>query len=336
MFPTSTTEKGEIMHLLEKGNDNDVHTIELANAIIAVIFAHRRLLPGEHEKDEIQHIETLPHVEKVIRCIQRGEPVKLVLPAFPAKSPSRRKTLGHLPDLGEEIAFDNLCTLCNRIADVYPVGAKMVVCSDGRVFADIVRIPDQDVTEYNNAMRRYVQNKGMHNIEFFDLDDVYPNVKDFGVLREDLMIIYGEALSSLQKRCRTEESAGEMYRGIVRFMFEDFSGIGEFAGMSRNAIQNAARLAAYRVIQRSNAWGRLLVQHLPDAVRLSIHPQFRVSEKIGINLVGATDCWATPWHSVVLKEGDKVSLVPRSRAEEMNAALIFRNGRPSHFELHAL
>jgi L-tyrosine isonitrile synthase len=119
-------------------------------------------------------------------------------------------------------------------------------------------------------------------------------------------------------------------------MVEDFSGIPAFEGMARNAIQNQARIAAYRVIQRSNAWSRLLAQHLPHAVRLSIHPQLRVSEKIGIRLVAGDDGWATPWHSVVLKQGERVSLVPRARAEQLNAALIFRNGRPSHFELPEL
>jgi len=307
----------------------------LANQILALIFAQRRLLPGEQDKEAPHHVEAAPHIGKVLRCIEDNTALTLVLPAFPAKSPSRHKTLGHLPDLGEELAFDTLCQLCDDIGRIYAPGAKVIVCSDGRVFADIVHIPDHEVTAYNDAMRRYVKERGLSQIEFFDLDDVYPNVKEFSMLREDLMIIYGEALESLRQRCRSDVGAGEMYRGITRFMFEDFSGIAAFDGMSRNAVQTAARLAAYRVIQRSNAWGRLLAQHLPDAVRLSIHPQFRVSEKIGIRLVDSTDCWATPWHSVVLKQGGKVALVPRRKAEEMNAALMFKNGRPSHFELPA-
>lgn len=323
------------MELLERETAELCPRAQLAHQIIGVIFAQRRLLPGELEKETLRHIETAPHIDKIMRCIDNNAPIRLVLPAFPAKSPSRLKTLSHLPDLGEELAFANLCQLCDDIAKVYAPGAKVIVCSDGRVFADIVHIPDHEVTAYNDTMRRNAREQGLDQIEFFDLDDVYPDVKDFGMLREDLMIIYGESLQSLRQRCRTEPAAAEMYRGITRFMFEDFSGIAAFSGMSRNAIQGAARMAAYRVIQRSNAWGRLLAQHLPDTVRLSIHPQFRVSEKIGISLVDSSNCWATPWHSVVLKRADKVSLVPRRQAEEMNAALIFKNGRPSHFELPA-
>lgn len=306
---------------------------QIANAIIKEIFAQRRLLPGEREKDGKHCAEAAPHFHKVLKAIEKNEPVSLVLPAFPAKSPSRQKTLSHLPDHGEELAFMNLSRLCERIEELYAPGANMIICSDGRVFADIVRIPDQDVTDYNNEMKRHVQQLGLKHISFFDLDDVYPNVKDFAMLREELMVVHGEALESLQQRCRTEVAAGEMYRGIIRFLFEDFCGLDEFKGLSRNAVQGHARLAAYRVIQRSNAWGRLLATRLPDAVRLSIHPQFRVSEKIGINLIDASDCWATPWHSVVLKRQDRVSLVARREAEAMNAALIFKNGRPSYFQV---
>lgn len=335
------------MEICERDTEVVADRQALARDIVGLIFAQRRLLPEVLAQEgrpgaaaacvdkALREVEIAPHVEKVLYWVERGEPVRMVLPAFPAKSPSRRKTLGHLPDLGEELAFQNLCKLCDAIGAIYAPGAKITVCSDGRVFADVVHIPDADVTAYNEAMRRYVKTQGMHQIDFFDLDDVYPNMRDFAILREDLMIIYGEALASLRQRCHTEVAAGAMYRGITRFMVEDFSGIPAFEGMSRNAIQNMARIAAYRVIQRSNAWSRLLAQHLPHQVRLSIHPQLRVSEKIGIRLVAGDDGWTTPWHAVVLKQGARVSLVPRARAEALDAALIFRNGRPSHFELPA-
>ncbi len=321
------------MQLLNTRNSPDKAVQELTHDIIAEIFVNRRLLPGELEKEELLHLEAAPHFDKVATAISEGRPINLVLPAFPAKSPSRLKTLSHLPDHGEEIAFINLNKLCERISQKHAPGAKLTVCSDGRVFADIVRIPDQDVTDYNNEMRKHVKNCDLAHIDFFDLDDVYPNVQNFSMLREELMVTYGEALESLQKRCREEQDASKMYRGITRFLLEDFSGLDEFKGMSRNSIQSAARLAAYRVIQRSNAWGRLVADKLPDSVRLSIHPQFRVSEKIGISLIEKNDCWATPWHAVVLKKGDKVVLVPRHEAEKMNASLIFKNGRPSYFQL---
>lgn len=311
----------------------EVIDLEVAHKIIDEIFAMRRLLPGEDGKEEQFDLERAPHLDKILAAIEEDKPIDLVLPAFPAKSPSRKKTLSHLPDFGEELAFRKLNQLCERIARIYAPGATLTVCSDGRVFADVVRIPDQDVTDYNSEMRRLAREWQLEHLRFFDLDDVYTTVKDFPTLREELMITNGEALESLQQRCKTEREADSMYRGITRFLFEDFSGLEEYRDLSRNAIQNLARAAAYRVIQRSNAWGRLVAKKMPNSVRLSIHPQFRVSEKIGINLIDQTDGWATPWHSVVVKKGEQITLMPRHEAEKLDAALIFRDGRPSHFQL---
>ncbi len=321
------------MQVLNVKKSYDAADVEFTNEIIVHIIKKKRLVPGEAAKEEQFHLESAPHIEKILGAIEENKPIDLVLPAFPAKSPSRQKTLSHLPDFGEELAFRNLNQLCERIARIYEPGAKLTVCSDGRVFADVVRIPDQDVTDYNTEMRRLAKEWKLDYIHFFDLDDVYSNVKDFPTLREELMVTYGEALESLQQRCKTEREADEMYRGITRFLFEDFSGLEEYKDLTRNAIQNLARQAAYRVIQRSNAWGRLVAKKMPDSVRLSIHPQFRVSEKIGLNLIDETDCWATPWHSVVVKQGEKIKLVPRCEAEKMNAALIFKDGRPSYFQV---
>lgn len=306
---------------------------EVTHRVIEEIFSRRRLLPGEDEKECAFDLETEPHYQKIMRTIGQRQPIMMVLPAFPAKSPSRRKTLSHLPDYGEELALSNLSGLCDRIARFYDPGAKVVICSDGRVFADIVHIPDRDVTAYNKALRELAQDMYGEHIEFFDLDDVYHSLSDYAALREDLMILYGEALSVLKEKCHNRPEAAAMYRGITKFLFEDFCGLERFTDLSRTVVQGMARTAAYRVIQRSNAWSRLLADRFPDAVRLSIHPQFRVSEKIGINLIDAADRWSTPWHSVILKSGDRVSLVPRAEAEQMNATLIFKNSRPSYFQL---
>jgi pyoverdine/dityrosine biosynthesis protein Dit1 len=58
-----------------------------------------------------------------------------VLPAFPFKSPNRvDKTLGSLPDLGEELALQHLNGLCESIKEIYEPGAKVTITSDGLVY----------------------------------------------------------------------------------------------------------------------------------------------------------------------------------------------------------
>ena len=69
------------------------------------------------------------------RFVTAGSPVKLCLPAFPFKSANKVfKVLGTLPDKAEELALDRLDTMCARIRDVYPYGAKLTIISDGLVY----------------------------------------------------------------------------------------------------------------------------------------------------------------------------------------------------------
>lgn len=312
--------------------EHDVR-LDLAERILAQLFHKRRLLVEVQEQPEDLAEESAHHLALIRDFIQQGKPIHMVLPAFPAKSPNRGKTLGPLPDMSEEIALAQLGRLCQSIKDIYAPGAQLTICSDGRVFADVVRIPDEDVTAYKHALINNIAASHSDVINFFDLDDVFPGHKDYSVLREELMIMYGESLFSLKKRSKQEFAASAMYRGICKFIYEDYSGLPEFKGLSNTALQNIARNNAYRVIQRSNAWSRLLEAQFPQSIRLSIHPQPRVSKKIGIYLNESRDVWRTPWHSVALKQQNGFILVPRHEAESSDAMLIFKQGMPSHYEV---
>jgi pyoverdine/dityrosine biosynthesis protein Dit1 len=71
--------------------------------------------------------------------VRNNTPIKLVLPAFPAKSPNRvDKVLGHLPDFGEELALAHLDGLCKAIGEVYRPGAEIFIASDGIVYSGML------------------------------------------------------------------------------------------------------------------------------------------------------------------------------------------------------
>jgi hypothetical protein len=71
----------------------------------------------------------------VVEQVKRQEPIRMILPAFPFKSPnSRDKVLGTLPDFGEELALFHLNGLCQNIAQVYEPGANVYISSDGLVY----------------------------------------------------------------------------------------------------------------------------------------------------------------------------------------------------------
>jgi hypothetical protein len=74
-------------------------------------------------------------VPTVMAQVERQEPIRMILPAFPFKSPNARdKVLGILPDFGEELALAHLNGLCENVAQVYKPGAEVYISSDGLVY----------------------------------------------------------------------------------------------------------------------------------------------------------------------------------------------------------
>src|SRR6185295_15425207 len=91
-----------------------------------------------------------PHLARASAAIRQGKPVTFVLPAFPGKSPNPAKVLGPLPDMAERHALEFLQYLCDRISERHWPGARIILCSDGRVFSDAVGMRDEDVTAYQD------------------------------------------------------------------------------------------------------------------------------------------------------------------------------------------
>ena len=268
------------------------------------------------------------HLPLVDHVVARGEPLELILPAFPAKSPNRTKTLGALPDLAEELALITLNDLCREIAALHPPGARLVICSDGRAFSDLVGVDDDDVSAYGEVIATSIERLGLEHLSVFRLEDVFPE-RDFDRARAHLDAHYAEPLEVVRRRAAEHRQHGQLLNGIHRFLFED--GVALEPGKSRTRVRKETRPRALRVVQRSNAWTRLIRECFPAALRLSIHPQDPHSEKIGVLLTRATDAWITPWHGVVVLEEDGYLLTKRSAAEAQGARLAVRDGRPSHF-----
>ncbi|NIE57098.1 MULTISPECIES: isocyanide synthase family protein [unclassified Burkholderia] len=303
----------------------------VAEAIVREVFVLRNLHRSEDETPYRFAEEARHHIEAILPVVERGEPVTMILPAFPGKSPNRSKTLGALPDLAEKHALANLARLCRRIGALYAPGAKLMICSDGYCFSDVVNIPDPEVRQYLDSLEAYAGRHFPGVFEFFDLDDTFCYLDDLTSKREELLIVHSDSVDQIKRQCAEDPAAIAMYRGITRFLFEDTQGIERFKGLSNTAIQKMARSNAYRVIQRSNAWGRLIDRSFPNSLRLSIHPQFRASKKIGIRLVDCDDVWLTPWHSVAVRENDRIVLKKRSEIDERNSVLVFTDGIPCHF-----
>jgi L-tyrosine isonitrile synthase len=304
---------------------------DLATDVLCRLFRHRRLLPGSQPCDEHPCDECLAlHRPSVERAIAADRPIRCVLPAFPVKSPSPAKTLGKLPDMAEEQALRYLQKACDSVAEVYPPGLEVTICSDGRVFSDLVLVTDEDVTRYGRAVVAMIEGLSLKSLSSFNLEDLF-EVTTFEGMRDHLLIHYAESVGAIRDRVLSDEVHTAFFRGVLRFLVEDRMGLDP--SKTKNRLQKECKADAYGMIQRSNAWTRVIAECFPNALRLSIHPQPPHSAKVGILLGEADDAWMTPWHSVALREGDRWRFLKRRAAEKMGARLVERDGRPSHFEL---
>src|SRR5207302_9253940 len=114
------------------------------------------------------------HQHQSIRnIVLQGDPIIFTLPAFPCKSPNPAKVLGRLPDMAETLSLRFLRGLCEQIEAVYDPGARMVICSDGHVFGDLIGVPDSHIDEYFAAVRAMIVQDGSECIDTFTLGNVY-------------------------------------------------------------------------------------------------------------------------------------------------------------------
>ncbi|WP_371495335.1 isocyanide synthase family protein [Kitasatospora sp. NBC_00374] len=266
-------------------------------------------------------------LRQVADFVAAGEPVVFTLPGFPCKSPNTHKVLGHLPDEGERLALGFLNGLCERIAQVYSPGARILICSDGHVFGDLIRVPDRDIDAYSDELAAMIDREGLQHLATFDMRDVLGDLP-YDDKRALVHARFAPSLEDLRAEVRSDEETNSLYRGITRFLVDDTA---DFTG-TRSALQRECRRRAYGVIQRSRAWGTLIAEQHPRSVRLSIHPQPIGAGKFGIRLLDHRDVWATPWHTAVLHRADgEWELMHRAEAERIGT-LVHRDGRPSHFE----
>src|SRR5262249_32595007 len=148
------------------------------------LFRHRRLPPdaGTCATSPCEQCFSL-HRTRVKHFLRANQSLHFVLPAFPAKSPSRRKTLGPLPDMAEELALRYLADVCDELRGLHAPGARVTICSDGHVFSDLVGVSDEDVTAYGKQIAALIESLGLPSLDTFDMADLYEGI-DFAAMRQ--------------------------------------------------------------------------------------------------------------------------------------------------------
>lgn len=268
-------------------------------------------------------VATVPLYNEILERVAKGEKLTFVLPAFPAKSANRDKTLSAEPDYAEVLGLVAINSVCQQIQQIHPAGAEIVICSDGRVFNDLVMVSDENLMKYKLGIKQIIRDLGLEHLKTFCLDDCYSH-QDFSQMRKDLEVNFSESVESIRERVKSSAETCALFNGIHRFIKEDMRALRP--ELSGNQLMKEAKRVTYQVMQRSGAWDQLTARYFPNALRLSIHPYPVTHRKFGIKLVGGADRWATPWHNVALKIENRFCLVKRSQALEMGATLDYAEG----------
>ncbi len=285
-----------------------------------------------HEWSPEQVLAT-PLMKEASKKIHKGEALIFVLPAFPAKSPSPEKTSGQLPDYGEVIALKRLNQFCQNISVIYQPGAKVVICSDGRAFGDLVHVSDEQIDLYNQGIHEIISDFSLDFLSVFTMEDLYPQLKA-DQLRELLQSEFARPLEEVKELIRKDANYRALFNGIHRFLTEDERTL--FAELSKNQLSKRCKQRSYELIRRSDSWGELLRAHFAEALRFSIHPYPVGHEKFGVKLVPGSSRWATPWHNVTVKLKNHFELMHLKDALELGAQKKFYEDKYAYFEVAAL
>lgn len=275
---------------------------------------------------DIQDIREIPLMRRMVQKMLIGEKLVFILPAFPAKSPSPLKSSGILPDLGEVLALQNLNDMCGEITGAYTPGAEVIICSDGRVFSDVVSVPDKHITAYALGIDEIIQEFNLKHLKTFSMDELSPEKKG-DELRRELLWRFSMTTEEVREKARLNPS---LFNGLHRFMIEDQGGL---STLSKNQITKLMKEKTYELMKRSDAWSALLEEKFEDVLRLSIHPYPLVSEKFGVKLVPSSSRWATPWHNVTLKTEESYELMPKWKVVQLGATEKKLGGKYAYFEL---
>lgn len=277
-------------------------------------------------------LKKAPLFKRISQMISESKELIFLLPAFPAKSPSPAKTSGRLPDLGEVVALKGLQDLCEKISSLYTPGARIIICSDGRVFSEVVKVSDEEINLYQNGVQEILKKYDLNKLSIFCLDDIYPGTGN--EQREFLLGTYAKSLEEVRNLVLLENEYKKLFNGLHKFLLEDELVLN--TDISKNKANQETKVRAYELLRRSDAWSQLLQKKFPDALRLSIHPYDIEHEKFGIKLINSSSKWATPWHNVMVKIKDRFELMHLKEAMELQASPKFLEGKYAYYEISGL
>lgn len=289
-----------------------------------------------NEDPALEHFVEGEVVKRMLKNIEEGKPIKMYIACFPAKSPNHKtKTLGADADLAEEIAMERLNSVVRAMNQIHPT--ELMLVSDGRMFADTWWSNDAAVDNYQAQLKKLATTP---NLQVIEVNHFFPGLTP-AQARDKTMQDYAPTVEEVRDSF-TDPARLRLYQAFSRFIRDDVPPDDPaLVGLSGKKKDQLFKDRAIDDIRRSDALNKLLAERLGKTegyIRLSIRESTDTPDKLGINLLDGTgqEFTATPWHSVVVVYPDGAyQVMKRDEAEKRNYRLMYRNGRPHHFEAPA-
>ena len=174
-------------------------------------------------------------VEEILKFyITKNQPIRMVLPAFPFKSPNiQNKVISKLPDLATELALTHLNGLAASMAEIYRYGVYILIIPDGIVYNDILGVSDEDVWNYAEEVQNLIKRLHLFHLRFVPLHCIFsntlptPTCKEYCSLvkewRNQLFTQWLPENYSVEKEIKTDQDALATYRGYCKFLALDMA-----------------------------------------------------------------------------------------------------------------
>ncbi|EAW12213.1 isocyanide synthase family protein [Aspergillus clavatus NRRL 1] len=290
----------------------------LVERIAEIIASYRISGPDDRYEDVYK-----PKLLETLRVfVTRQEPINLVVPAYPFKSPNREeKVLGPDVDVGERMSLEHFNSIGARIQQIYPPGGHVTIVSDGCCYNDLLGVSDEEVFRYAEGLHRITEKLQLRHLRFSDPFELIEGpehvptteaeyAQRIGAVKDLLFNSYLPSGYDFDADLKKDPNALLTYRGYIKFLISDLATFFKERKMSKSAVKKHCSAVARGMIERGKAFAALVGIASPLHVRLSIHASDN-TRKLSVALLPHkrySNFPVTPWHTTPYLDADNASL----------------------------
>lgn len=258
----------------------------------------------------------------ISEIVSARAPLRLVLPTFHGKCPSRRLTIGDRPDQGEYLAIRNLAELHSRIADIYP-DTELHLLSEGHFHSDVHLLGnDESVDGYVASIRDMI--RPHPGLILQDSDDLMPG-HTHDEQRRILLDDYSPDENEMRCLMRADEQLLGLYTAYTKLHLKLLSERRDETVSGRQQRAQAKQRALLQ-LRKYLGFGRLLATTygpLPYVKMSALYKSPAQIDQLGINVIkGNHQRGTTSFFAVMLQRNGFPRMVAAFEARRAGCRLV--------------